>query len=53
MRFLMVVKIKEGKFTTYNTFEKESFDEVLKSVNEFPYNWKLEKVYEIAKEIKL
>lgn len=53
MKFLMVVKIRAGRFVSYQNFEKESYDEVLKSIEEFPYNWKLEKVYEIAKEIKL
>ncbi len=53
MKFLIVVKITEGRFTRQYTFEKESYDEVLKSVNEFPYNWELLKVYEIANEIEI
>lgn len=53
MKFLIVVKIKEGKFTSQYTFEKESFDEVMKSVNEFPYNWELVKVYEISSIVNL
>lgn len=53
MKYLMVIGIKEGKFNKQWVVEKESYDEVLKSIEEFPWNWKLEKVYEIAKEIKL
>lgn len=53
MRYLIVVRITEGRFNKQYTFEKESFDEVIKSISEFPYNWKLEKVYEIANEVEL
>lgn len=53
MKFLMVVQIKEGRFIEQHTFEKETLEEVKKSINEFPCNWKLLKVYEIAKEVEL
>lgn len=53
MKYLMVIRIKEGKFNRQWVVEKESLDEVLKSSEEFPYNWELEKVYEIASEINI
>ena len=53
MKYLIVVNIKEGRFTRQHTFEKENYDEVLKSINEFPYNWELLKVYEISREVSL
>lgn len=53
MRFLIVVKIKEGRFTEWHTFEKETFDDVLNSIKEYPHNWTVEKVYEISGIVNL
>lgn len=53
MRFLMIVKVKESRFYEMRYFEKETLDDVLKAIKEFPYNWELEKVYEVSGTINL
>lgn len=53
MKYLIVVNITEGRFYRQGTFVEESYEDVLKAISEFPYGWKLEKVYEIAREIKI
>ena len=53
MKFLIVVKIKEGRFVQWQTFEKETYDDVLTSISEYPSNWTVEKVYEISGIVNL
>ena len=52
MKYLIVVSINEGKWNKTYTIEKETFDEVLKALEEFEYGWKV-KVYKIEEEIEL
>lgn len=53
MKYIVVVRIREGRFSRQAVLEKESMEEIKELLDDMPYNWELEKIYEPTKEIKI